>query len=227
MLRIFHGDNTVASRAELNRTIDSAKTKGVQDVVRLQGKKISLNQLVQACETGSLFGTDRLIVIENLHANPSKTTLKQLTEYLSAINQQSELILLWANKTLTPGQLKGLANFTPQIFKISPVVFKLCDSLGTPPTSSLPLLKQAVQADSAEFVLAMLSRQVRLLLQTTDPNFKMAPWQIGKLKQQFQHIGESRIVDMHTKLAQIDWRIKSGQSAHGLEGELELLLAAL
>lgn len=187
MLRLIHGDNTVASRAELNRFIDSSKAAGLEDFVRLQGKKITLNKLLEACETGSFFGTNRLVIIENLHAQSSKKTLKECTDYLASVNPKgSNAIVIWANKTLTPGQIKSLPNFSTQIFKVSPVVFKLCDNLGLPPQSTLPLLKQAVQADSAEFVFAMLARQVRLLLQSTDPSFKMAPWQMGKIKQQFQ-----------------------------------------
>ena len=62
---VIHGDNLVASRNRLVELIDQAKSQS-QEIVQLNGDKITSTELLQALESQSLFGTDRLVVIERL-----------------------------------------------------------------------------------------------------------------------------------------------------------------
>jgi DNA polymerase III delta subunit len=227
MLLLLHGDNTVLSRAKLNQYLQDIKKKGIKDVVSLAGKKAQLTELIEAVETQSLFGTDRAVVIEELHAHKSKTTLKELVEYLSKLDHSAE-VLLWEQKVVTAIQLKKLANFKAEVFKTSPVVFKFLDAIGTTTKSqTLSLYQEAVEKDSAEFIFFMLARHTRQLVQVTDPHYDLPPWQAGKLKGQLRALGEEKAKNFHSRLHEIDWHNKSGQSIHGVEGDLALLIASL
>ena len=55
----------------------------------------------------------------------------------------------------------------------------------------------------------------------------MAPWQKNKLIKQLKNIGATKVLWIHHELLKIDEKIKTGQSALGLEGELELLLSKM
>ena len=228
MLLILHGDNHILSRATLYQEIEIAKTRGVKDIVRLDGRHLSLNPLIEACETGSLFGTDRLVIIDSLHSCLSKKTLSELTSYLSSTIYDLRSIILWESKPLTPTQLKKLANFNARLYKTSKLTFKFLDCLLPGKARQFLLLfSQACQTDTPEFVFFMLARELRLLLQTFDPNFKLPPWQQGKLQSQARAFGQTALVELHDKLQELDWRLKTGQTVLPLSSELSFLLSTL
>ena len=62
MIHVFHGDHHEQSRKELSLLRERFKQA---EIVVLNGKVITLTELKQATESTSLFGTDRLVVIEN------------------------------------------------------------------------------------------------------------------------------------------------------------------
>jgi DNA polymerase III delta subunit len=210
---VLHGDNTVLSRNELNLLI---KNNSAKELLRLNGKKIDLNQLIEACEAGSLFGQERLVVIEELHSHPSKKTLSDLINYLSALGTEQLALVMWESKPLTPVQLKKLACFTPKLYKATSLTFNFVDSL------DISQFKFACEKDTPEFVFYMLARQIRLLLQL--PSLKLPPWQLGKLKSQSARFTPNQLITLHDQLTDLDWRLKSGQTALNLQGETELIL---
>ena len=77
---ILHGDNQVASRQHLT-TLKQAATKLGKQITELAGE-VSLELLMPAAESNSLFGSSNLVVIENLflryfikffsHPNPNR-----------------------------------------------------------------------------------------------------------------------------------------------------------
>lgn len=230
-LTILHGDHKVASRKILNQLIDAAKAKGVKDIIRLSGKTLTPTDLTQATQAQTFFGTDRRIVIENLLTRPQSKIKQAIITHLSNISQKkspSYPIILWDAKSLTKAQLKPFSQAKIQEFKTPTIIFTFLDSLKpnhTPVT--LKLLRQAIAADSPESVFYMLNRQVRMLLQSGDPDFKLAPWQMKKIKHQSALFGEATIIGLHQRLLEIDERIKTGRSGLGLAGELDLLIATL
>ena len=93
---IIHGDNPVGSRDLLNQQISNYKQKGVKDIVKLDGKKTSLNQVIQSIESQSLFGTDRLVIIENLLTRPKSKDKNEIISYLK--NLDTSEIIIWNQK---------------------------------------------------------------------------------------------------------------------------------
>lgn len=223
---ILHGDHHVASRKVLNELINSAKKKGVKDVLRLNGKTATLTDLIQAFETQSFFGTDRLVVIENLLSRPKSKEKEALIKYLS--HATSTETIIWEEKSLTKTQLKSFKDAKTQEFKTPTSVFKFLEAIkSNGQRLFIPLYEQAVNEDAPESIFYLLTRQIRLLLQTTDPTINLPSWHFAKLKRQYQELGEPKVLSLHEKLLLIDERVKTGQSALGLKGELDLLLATL
>jgi DNA polymerase III delta subunit len=222
---IIHGDNPVGSRELLNQKISEFKQKGFKDVVRLDGKKISQSDLIQSVESQSLFGTDRVIVIENLFIRPKSKDKAEIISYLK--NLKDSNLIIWETKKLTPSQIKPFKFATNQEFKNPSTIFSFLDSLGSSQQQLITSYLKAIKDNTPESIFYMLSRQIRLIIQTQDPDMKIAPWQKNKLISQFNALGIEKLLKIHHQLVQIDEKIKTGQSPLGLEGELELLISKM
>lgn len=225
MLVLIHGDNQVLSRERLQSQI--ATYKSGLDLHQLDGKKISLEDLLSACESPLMFTEPRLIVIESLHAQTSKTKLAQLVNYLASLQTNQVDLILWEGKLLTPSQLAPFKQFQIIPFKTSNLTFKFLDSLKPGETSRyLTLYKQAIQADTPEFVFYMLIRQLRLMSQSASPESSRLPgWQVGKLKSQLSSFTPTQFTQLHDALYDLDFRQKSGGTTFTLAAELELILS--
>lgn len=231
MFTVLHGDNTVASRNQLNALITQHKSRGVKDTIRLDGKTITPTDLIQALETQSLFGTDRLVIIEDLLTRPKSKTKTDLAAYLKTISSQPNIpsIIIWEQKPLTTPQLKSLGNPPHQVYKLSKKLWNFLDSL-KPQNSkqSLQLLHQTLDQEAPEMVFAMLVRQVRLLIQTKDnTKLKIAPWQINKLKNQASHFSLQQLLNLHKQLLTLDHQTKTGQNLLTLSSSLDILVTNL
>lgn len=222
---IIHGDNPVGSRDLLNQKIFDYKQKGVKDIVRLDGKKVSLNQIIQSIESQSLFGTDRLVIIENLITRPKSNDKDKIISYLK--NPDISEIIIWESKKLTKTQIKPFKFAKNQEFKTLSTIFSFLDSLGGNKKQIAHKYLESISTNSPGSIFYMLSRQIRLIIQTLDPEIKIAPWQKSKLTSQLKKIGIEKTLWIHHQLLQIDERIKTGQSPIGLEGELELLISKM
>lgn len=221
-LVVIHGEDQVKTRSELAQYVTPS-------TIHLDGKTISIADIIQNLESNSMFANEKkIVVIEDLHKKRSKTELKEIVEYLST-NPSAHQIILWESKNLSATEQKkfGQARFITA--KLSPVVFKLTDSLSPaiPLKTTLSLLQQSCQSDSPEMVLVMLGRQIRLMIQTFDPSSKMAPWQRGKLTATAKQLGLTKLVSLHNELANIDYQNKTGQLPVDLTSELQLWLAQL
>lgn len=226
MRLIIHGENLVRSRHYLSQQKTLLNSPGRQrELVSLSGQKISLNSLIQATEAKSLFGSERVVIIENLFRHPAKSELSKLLHHLSQIKSTTEHILIWENKSLSAPQLHKLPNFTATVFKISSETFKFIDAFY--PGNGLqylPLFDKACLEDSAEFVFFMLVRQVRMLLVISSSSKQIPPWQVVKIKSLRKRYTESQLVILHDRLTDLDWRAKSGQTVGTFKEELKPIL---
>lgn len=205
-LILIHGDHLSKSRQELQNHIAKAKLAGITDFVTLDGKSCSLTDIVQTLESHSLFGqSQRLTIIENLFRRRSKTELEDILDYLATINHTH--LILWEDKLLTATQTKPLSNFRKMPFPVPKLIFKLADSLTPRPhlPSLLKLLHTACDSESAEFVLIMLARQLRLHIQQ---------------KNRGARFDEATAIRLHRQLAEIDYKNKTGQLSLDLKSEL-------
>lgn len=225
---VLHGDHAVASRQALLDQVESAKKHGLTDIIWLNGQKLTITDLIQALESHSLLGSDRLVIIENLHKRLQSQAKKRLLSYLGSIETATQVIL-WESKPLTKTQLKTLGNPQAKLFKIPQTIFTFLDSLRpNNPRQSLTLLHQTTQQNAPELVFSLLVRQVRLMIQVKDrASTKLPPWQKGKLSRQAASFTSNQLLLLHRHLLEIDTQIKTGTSLGDLSGSLDLLLATL
>lgn len=228
---ILHGTNIVASRKMLVEQKERARQKGME-IIELSGKNLDLVDLKQALESASLFGQDRLVVIENFFSRPKSKTKEKITSYLKPLLSETELIL-WEGKQIDGRVLRGFADGNRiQVFKLPAVIFKFLDSV-QPGGAKLTLnwLHQTLKTQVPEVVFYMLARRIKNLLIAKDLGKKgltgLAPWQQGRLLHQASKFSLKGLLVLHQALLRIDWEQKTGQASLPLTSSLDLLIASL
>ncbi|MCL4397544.1 hypothetical protein M1403_00770 [Patescibacteria group bacterium] len=133
MITILHGENSAASRKELEKI----KNEFSGEIVSLDGATVSETDYIQATQSGPMFANDRLIIIEGL----PKFDLG---------NPQAEVIV-WSGKKITPPKTAKALEF-----RISQTIWKFLDY----PT--VPGFREALRDNDAQFIFLMLVRKYRL-----------------------------------------------------------------
>lgn len=228
---LIHGDNIVLSRQKLNQLIEQSRTKGVAEVIKLDGKKLAETQLKHALETKSFFGAEKLVVIEGLLSRVLSKEKNILVEILGSDSQQTPVIL-WDAKEITKTWLNKLENFNAQLFKTPASIFKFLDSLKPGNAKiSLTLIQHSNKENAPELVFYMLSRRVSDLIIANDPKstslLKGAPWQKSRLISQSKNFSSQGLLSFHQDLLSIDESIKTGSALLPLSSQLDLLLAKI
>lgn len=229
---ILHGENIVASRKTLYEKIASFKEKGVDEIIVLDGIKLTLTEVKQALESTSLLGQARLVVIENLFSSPKNKEQSEIISYLEKVDKETPLIL-WEQKDLSRTILKKLAQrATIELFKIPPLIFKFLDSISPQnKKNTLILLHQSLKTDSPEIVFYMLCRQARFLIIARDLGRKglssLPSWQQAKFLRQAEKFTLEQLLNFHKKLLKIDYEQKTGRASLPLSSQLDLLIADL
>lgn len=228
MITVLHGDSFVASRNHLNQLVSEHKLKENSETIKLQAKQLNLETLTQALESQSLFGNQKLVVIENLLTLPRSKQKDQMIDLV--LNNQAENLLLWEKKAITSAVKKKLVKARVQEFKAPKVIYSFLDSLKpSTPKISLNFFHQAIAKDAVELIFYLLSRRIAQLIQALDDpaSLKGAPWQLGKLKSQAKAFSLEQLLKLHQNLLNLDYQIKSGQTPLSLTTHLDLLLANL
>ncbi|RJR15376.1 hypothetical protein C4579_02475 [Candidatus Microgenomates bacterium] len=230
MLHLFHGEHIEASRLELTKLKDRFKHA---ETIALDGKTASLTDVKLATETTSLFGGERLVIIENLlyqKVNKKGDEAQQWLELIQNIPETSEVVF-WESKEVGKLLIRKLPkNIDIAVFKPDKSIFAFVESVNPKsPQKSLRLFAEVVHQASAELGFAMLARQMRLLITVKDlsNNSGLTPWQISKLTGQAQSFTLNQLLTAHLKLVDIDRKIKKGLSAFSLQQEIELWLISL
>lgn len=106
MLTIIHGDNHVASRQQLTELTTQAQARGME-LLSLEAEQLDRASLEAQLGSSSLFGQDKMVVIEAVHSLPKSAKKDQLIKLISdaAID-----IILWEKKSLGKLELKKAAN---------------------------------------------------------------------------------------------------------------------
>ncbi len=206
---ILHGNDITLSRNYLHNLIQKAKSNN-QDIIKFEAGKIDLTDLKQALSSNSLFGRNNLlIIIYSLFSLPQSNLKNNLLLFLQ--QKQNSPIILWENKQISPAKLKIFPQAQTQLFKINPLIFKFLEQLGS--INQSQNLKNLLKHDSAAFIFAMLTRQIRLLIQakSNPSSLKLAPWQINRLKTQSNYFTLEKLLQIHEKLYLIDKNLKTGK----------------
>lgn len=230
MITLLHGDNIVASRNYLNQIVDKEKLKGIQDIERLNGETIALEDVKQALESQSLFGSDRLVIVENIFSRKKSKEKEIITKYLKQSEINNKLII-WEPKSVHPSTIRGLASkFTVRVFKLDPKIFKFLDAISPKNTKQmLILLQQVKKTDEAELIFYLLHRRISDLIVAKDLRGrgfeKRQNWQISRLLNQSSRFSMEQLISLHNKLYETDYQIKTGKNVLPLASLLDLIIA--
>lgn len=226
---ILHGENLVASRKRLKEEIDNFRLKFKGEVVKFEGSQLDLTQIKQAVEASSLFGLQRLVVIENLFSSLSSAEKQKIVNYLK--QDLPKNLLVWERKKIDNRILTPFRTRTIQ-FDLTPIIFRFLDSLAPNDQKlSLSLFHQCLAQDSPEMIFYMLTRQIKLLIIAKDLGKKgltqMAGWQQDRLIRQAKRFDIAQLIKIYQQLLKIDWQQKTGQAPYNLASQLDLFLASL
>lgn len=231
MITLLHGDNIVASRAELLRRIEEAKSRE-KEIRPLDGKSLDALILTQAVESSSLFGGTVLVVIEGMLAKLGKKE-KQASLLTDIINRSGDTadMILWEEKKIGKTLVTLLGTkASVQLFKTPVVIFQLLDGLAPGNVPSLiDLFHQVLSLDAVERIFIMIVRRVRELIMIKDGVTPegLQGWQAGRLTSQAKSFTMDKLLSMEKILLEIDISIKTGTSPFPLAQQLELFFIDL
>jgi DNA polymerase III delta subunit len=229
MITILHGEHHVQSRTALQKLLDDAHAKNMQ-VTRVDGKSLDPAKVEQMFSSQSLFGEEKFLVIDELHSLPKSKKKEELISTFTKLAANSEMpLLLWEKKQLTATELKAFPGANIKAFPLTKTMFRWLDSLTgqESPVSKknmLSLLQQTLESDGDFFCFAMLSRQVRLLLEAKEG---MKPDINPKLTSQARNFSFQQLFSLHKQMVLIDEQQKTSTSALPFPRQLELLLISL
>jgi len=223
---ILHGENIIKSREKLVSLIEEAKDNG-KEIERLSAKKLTEASLETDLQKTSLFGTEQLVIIEELHSLPRS---KKKTRLIEIVNQANVEVILWEKRNLTKTMLKQFPKAEVEYYKLSNSLFNWLDSFSpkTPVKRQLTLLRQANETNGEHMSFVMLARQVRLLIEIKDGGRPAGPpFMISKLNGQAKDFSMDKLLNLHQQLFSIDMAAKTSGSFLSLGQELDLLVASL
>ena len=215
MITLLHGEYIEASRSELRRLIERAKS--TSEIRQLDGGSLDEASLAQAIESLSLFGTPTLVVIERLFAKLGRQQ-KRIASIAAFIQQsvKDNDIVLWEDKELSAGTVKQLGpGANVRLFKLPMLIFHFLDNLRPGNAkNSLVIYQQLIATEPAELVFSMLAGRVRQLIQLQDnvTPARLAPWQATRLTLQAKSFTMDKLLAMYKKLHDIEVSIKTGVS---------------
>lgn len=228
MITVLHGENEVSSRDKLTQLIQTAQATN-KTIQRLDAKRLDLAALESALSANSLFGEDRLVIIDKLHSLPRSKKKTQLIELVSKFANATGLnIILWEKRSLTPTMIKKINPDKLEEFKTSSDLFKWLDSLDGGKRNikhQLSLLEKASNNDGEQICFAMLIRQIRLLITAREGSpVKGHPFVVQKVNSQAKKFELSQLLQIHRQLLTIDQKMKTSTNLLSLKAEMDLLL---
>jgi hypothetical protein len=234
-MRILHGENTLQSRNQLLKYTAAAREQG-KLIQHVDAKSLDRPSLEQLLGSESLFAEPKLIVIEELQSLPKSKKKDELIDMLGQrAGESSETIelIVWEKRDLTATMLKKFPSAQTEQFKLSSSLFTWLDSLSGQKNTAqtkrmIELLDKALQSDGDFMCFSMLTRQIRLLIQTKDNALgNMAPFMIGKLKKQGTTFTFDQLLNIHHRLLTLDTQQKTSTTRLSMSQELEVLMVEM
>jgi len=212
---ILHGDNQVASRQHLT-TLKQAATKLGKQITELAGE-VSLELLMPAAESNSLFGSSNLVVIENLFSGRPSNDRKAVISYLLA---KSGDVVVWEGKDVS-GKIKDVDPQSTRRFDLPKYVFKFLDNL------SITSLQLALSTAAPEQILALLASQIHKIILFKEGVASLPSWQLAKLKIQSSRFKIQDLIKLNRELLEIDYAQKTSAAPYDLATALEIFVVRL
>lgn len=228
MIQIIEGDNILLSRQYLLAMTNKSREKGLE-ILQFNGKKVQLEDIRQAVGSNSLFGQDKMVIIENLLTSIKSSRKQEISKYIFE-NKTVNQILLWEESVIDKRTIpRGL---DIQTFKIETNIFHFLDNLKPDNRRLLVLeLKELLKNNPPEMIFYLLIRHFRFLLiasQLKESGLeKLAPWQKYKFIKQASLFNYPFLYRLYRQLLEIDYNQKSGFDILPLDARLDVFLANL
>lgn len=224
--KLLHGENLAESRRELALEIQKTRQEGLEVIV-IEAKKSDLTNIRSALESNSLFGKEKLIVLENFFSLPDSSFKRKTLVYFKK-GQFHHRVLFWEEKTIQKIPL----TIPARLFRLDPALFRFLDNLceGSK-KENLERLAQAKEKEKPEMIFFMIRRQIRLLILAADLGEKglsgLAPWQKGKLLHQAKQFHLDHLLTLYGNLLNIDYEQKTSRDPFKLYARLDLFVAEI
>jgi hypothetical protein len=203
-------------------------------------KMISFLMGINSSTISKMLQTTNLL--ERTRQSASKTFSKRkpskdmdaITEYVKASEKNYDIIF-WESKQLTKKPLVTFSHATVKAYLLPQSLFAFLDAIQPEHTKTLlHLYHQALTHTEAEMILAMLTRQVRLLLAISEESIdpieevkRLAPWQKNKLLSQSRQFSLQKLQNLHSQLYALDVQSKTGGLSLPLSQSIDFFLASI
>ncbi|MBI4091937.1 MAG: hypothetical protein HY427_01890 [Candidatus Levybacteria bacterium] len=222
MIYITAGEDTVLSRKKLNELLSEKK-----NIVRLDGKKISIAEFDEALLGINLFSDSKTIVVESFAKLKPEVKVWELLEKFE--KERKIDIILWDEVDLAKKKFpKSVRVFN---FAFPKFYYAFLDGFEPSSKKTLELLREVLKTFEPEQVLYGLVRRVRQLLIMQSNSYsdfsefkRMQSWQISKLKKQANLWSEEQLKKAFLELADLDEKIKTSNLSMPLASHLDIVL---
>ena len=228
MLVLIHGDDTASSR----KKVDEFTTSGWN--VRLNGEKVTLNEMVSATENRELFADKKTIILENLFRTKGKQKELILSHLNLFLNDPVVTIVLWQDGELDKQTLKKVSVSNTFLFSFPKLYYQFLDSIRPhdgKKTYQIVAEMRKHSGVSDEQLFYSLVKRIRYLLMARAKKhekiseFAVLPsWQQGKLVRQSEAWTEQKLVAMYHKLFELEVALKTSQLPLTLGKHIDILL---
>lgn len=196
MRYVIHGEDLISSRNYLRNL-----KKNYQNVVSLAGEKLSLQEFNEKVFNQNLFPGKTLILVENFSGRIPFPT-----------NSSTDIVFWWPKTILDLPDADKILHFKDNF---SYGIFKFADSVGQrQANTSMVLLNRLLEERSPpEKIIAILSRQLKLIAQVLDgraDKVSTSSFVRKKLIDQSKFWNLKKIQEGFTLLFQTDLKIKKG-----------------
>ncbi len=225
---IVHGDDRVKISGEVTRILSSFSDRHIP-IQRVEVKNLTVAELESILGTSQLFAQEKCVLLDGLHSLPKSKRKDELLSYMSSMQSSEITTILVENKVLTPAQLRKFSTAQVILHKLPMLLFTFVETIGVyPKEKSVALFHQILQTQEAEFVFAMICRQIRTLLSfAADGKYEGPPFGKQKIVSQAKAFSLDRLFAIHTRLVAIDQAVKTSRSPLELSQEIDLLLLSL
>lgn len=229
MITLIHGDNTAASRAELDRLRTAATGKEIRT---LDGKTADAALLTQSLQSTSLFGGDTVVIIEGLFSPILKkpTLVKERAGIVMAHSAAIDVIL-WEDREMGKTVVNELGSQTAvRVFALPKTLFQFLDTVSPRNARQLlTLYEKTIATEAPELVHNLLVKRIRQLIMLADGTKPpgMSAWQLERLTKQTKLFTITRLLSMYQNLSDIEYAVKSGATPFRLSQLTEQLILTL
>lgn len=230
MVLIIHGNDI-----EKSRTYFFEEKNKLKNPILINGDLVTVDLLYQTSENKNFFEKETTIIVENFFSK-IKANSNEFKDIISYINKNKTIdIIFWENSEISKSALSAFNNATVKFFSFPQNLFLFLDNIKLENSRYLiNLFHELLKTTEAEMIFFMITRQFRLLISQIEKGYdgidetkRMAPWQLSKLKKQLSYFNKKKLLDLYTKLFDIDLAQKTGKVSYSLEKSIDFFLADL